>query len=118
MMAQQPLPKLAPGLVDPASMAGDQATIQARAVLEKLSAAIANGDFKALEQCFYADQAYWRDQVALTYHIRTFRTPGVVASSLLETTKLRKITAEGIRVDGSAVFLPMTPVLVRIDLTF
>ncbi|KAJ5737022.1 monooxygenase [Penicillium malachiteum] len=115
MMAQRPLPKLAPGLVDPASMAGDQATIQACAVLDQLNAAITNGDFKALEQCFYAEQAYWRDQVALTYHIRTFRTPGVIASSLLETTKLRKITAEGIQVDGSAAFLPVTPVLQFID---
>ncbi|KAJ6021124.1 monooxygenase [Penicillium herquei] len=111
MMAQRPLPKLAPGLVDPASMAGDQATIQTRAVLDQLNAAIANSDFKALEQCFYAEQAYWRDQVALTYHIRTFRTPGVIASSLLETTKLRQLTTEGIRVDGSAAFIPVTPLL-------
>lgn len=64
-----------------------------------------------LEACFYADQAFWKDQLALTYHLRTFKTPGVIAASLLETEKPRSIS-KGIAVDGVALFLPATPVLV------
>jgi len=43
-----------------------------------------------------ADQAYWRAQVALTYHIRTFNGAGVAAANLLETRKLRGIP-EGLK---------------------
>jgi hypothetical protein len=65
----------------------------------------------ALESCFYADQAFWKDQLALTYHLRTFKTPGVISASLLETKKLRSLS-KGIAVDGAALFLPATPGLV------
>ena len=112
MMDQQPLPNLIPGLIDPASMAGDEATNQAQVVLGRLNSALAEDDAKMLESCFYADQAYWKDQLALTYHLRTFSLPGVIAASLLETKALRGVT-EGIQVDGEAIFLPATPILVR-----
>lgn len=92
-------------------MAGDEATKQANAVLNRLNAALAPDDAATLESCFYADQAYWKDQLALTYHLRTFKTPGVIAASFLETKALRRIP-NGIEVDGAAVFLPATPVLV------
>lgn len=111
MMDQQPLPSLAPGLIDPASMAGNEATNQAQAVLEKFNAALVADDAKALESCFYAETAYWKDQLALTYHLRTFNTPGSIAAGLLETSKLRGISKD-IEVDGAATFLPATPVLV------
>lgn len=111
MMDESPLPTLAPGLVDPESMAGDAATKQANAVLSRLNAALANRDAAALESCFYADQAFWKDQLALTYHLRTFKNPDVITESLLETAKLRSVP-KGIAVDGAALFLPATPVLV------
>lgn len=110
MMDENPLPALPIGLIDPASMAGDEATTQARAVLDRLNAALVSGDDMALEACFYTDQAYWKDQLAFTWHLRTFSGPGTIATNLLETAKLRGLA--GIEVDGTAVFLPATPVLV------
>ncbi|GKZ49685.1 hypothetical protein AbraIFM66951_002256 [Aspergillus brasiliensis] len=114
MMNQHPVPTLPPGLIDPASMASDEATTQARAVLESLNTALVTGDVKTLEDCFYPDQAYWKDQLALTWHLRTFSTPSTIAASLLETAKLRNVSG-GVEIDGAAVFLPATPVLQFID---
>ncbi|OJJ70339.1 hypothetical protein ASPBRDRAFT_197053 [Aspergillus brasiliensis CBS 101740] len=114
MMNQHPVPTLPPGLIDPASMAGDEATTQARAVLDTLNTALGTGDVKTLEDCFYPDQAYWKDQLAFTWHLRTFSTPSTIAASLLETAKLRNVSG-GVEIDGGAVFLPATPVLQFID---
>lgn len=112
MMSQHPLPVIPPGTVDPASMGGDEPTKQALAVLEELNTALAANDTKLLESCFYADQAYWKDQLALTYHMRTFASRDVIVASLLETKKLRKLT-EAFELKGTAHFIPVTPVLVR-----
>ncbi|GAA92592.1 monooxygenase [Aspergillus luchuensis IFO 4308] len=114
MMNQNPLPTLPLDLIDPSSMVGDEGTIQARGVLDSLNNALATGDIKALEGCFYADQAYWKDQLALTWHLRTFSAPRTIAASLLETANLRNVFG-GVEVDGAAVFLPATPVLQFID---
>ncbi|KAE8332816.1 hypothetical protein BDV39DRAFT_199816 [Aspergillus sergii] len=114
MMAQRPLPTIPLGTIDPSSMAGDEPVKQARAVLDRLSAALAADDAIALESCFFASQAYWKDQLALTYHLRTFSGPSVIAAGLLDTKNLREIAGE-VAVDGGAVFLPATPTLQFID---
>ncbi|KAE8140871.1 hypothetical protein BDV38DRAFT_10853 [Aspergillus pseudotamarii] len=114
MMAQQPIPTIPAGTIDPDSMAGDEPVKQARAVLDRLTAALADGDPIALESCFFPGQAYWKDQLALTYHLRTFSGPSVIAASLLETKSLREAEG-GIAIDGGAVFLPATPTLQFID---
>ncbi|KAE8391181.1 FAD/NAD(P)-binding domain-containing protein [Aspergillus alliaceus] len=114
MMAQQPLPAIPSGMIDPASMAGDEATKQARAVLKRLSAALADDDANALQGCFFDNQAYWKDQLALTYHLRTFNTPRIIAASLLETKTLRNVKGK-ITVKGAAIFFPATPTLQFID---
>ncbi|KAJ5783346.1 uncharacterized protein N7518_009023 [Penicillium psychrosexuale] len=111
LMAQNPLPLLAPGMVDPASMADYEPTKQAQLVLENLNTALARNDAGALKDCFWKDQAYWKDQLALTYHLRTFKSPGIIAASLLETNKLGVIKGD-ITVDGGAIFIQATPVLV------
>lgn len=111
MMDAQPLPSLTPGLLDPTSMAGDEATNKANAVLERFNAALASANAEDLSNCFHASQAYWKDQLALTYHLRTFSTPGNIAAALLQTNASRCIE-NGIAVDGVAMFLPATPVLV------
>ncbi|KAJ5505916.1 hypothetical protein N7453_004873 [Penicillium expansum] len=95
-------------------MVGDEPTKQAQAVLDKLNTALARNDAEALEDCFWKDRAYWKDQLALTYHLRTFKTPGIISASLLETNKLRAIKGD-ITIDGGAMFLPATPVLQFID---
>ncbi|CAI7632016.1 unnamed protein product [Penicillium glandicola] len=114
LIAQNPLPLLTPGLIDPALTAGDEPSKQAQVVLDNLNSALARDDAEALEDCFLKDQAYWKDQLALTYHLRTFRTPGIIAASLLETNKLRAIRGD-ITIDGGAIFLPITPDLQFID---
>ncbi|KAL2018126.1 hypothetical protein VTK56DRAFT_1256 [Thermocarpiscus australiensis] len=119
MMSQNPIPTITPGTVDPASMGDEEPTKQARAVLQTLNVSLATNDAQTLESCFYPGQAYWKDLLALTYYIRTFSTPGVIAASLLETASLRQLTA-GFELEGAALFIPATPVLQFIDcsLTF
>lgn len=111
MMDEHPVPSISPGTLDPASMAGDEPTKQACSVLDRLNAALAADNAEMLDSCFFPGQAYWKDQLALTYHLRTFATPGVIAASLLETTALRKVTGE-ITVDGKAQFSQDLPTLV------
>jgi hypothetical protein len=112
MMSQNPIPTIAPGTVNPASMSNGEPTRQANSVLAKLNAAISSKDAEKLEGCFYPDQAYWKDLLAMTYHTRTFSTPGTIAASFLETANLRELVGE-FRQQGEAVFIPATPVLVR-----
>ena len=111
MMAHQPLPTIPPGTIDPGSITGDEPAKLARTVLRRLSAALADDDAIAVESCFFASQAYWKDQLALTYHLRTFTGPSAITASLLETKNLREIEGE-IAVDGGVIFLPAAPTLV------
>lgn len=111
MLDQQPLPVITPGTVDVDSMAGDEPTKQATAVLSAFNAALAADNVAALGDCFLASQAYWKDQLALTYHMRTFYTPSAIAASFLETKSLRGISGE-LKLQGPAGFLPATPTLV------
>lgn len=110
-MNNHPIPKILPGLVDPAIMAGDAAMQQVRSVLNQLNNALATDNFEKLRGCFFPSQTYWKDQLALTYHLRTFSTPGIVAASLLETKAMRNVVGE-IVADGEAQFIPVMPTLV------
>lgn len=111
MMAQNPLPVIAPGTINPDSMAGEEPTKQALTVLRAFNNALAADDAKALERCFFTKQAYWKDQLALTYHLRTFSNPAVIAANCLETKRLRNIIGE-VKLEGEAQFILATPVLV------
>ncbi|KAK0625029.1 hypothetical protein B0T17DRAFT_654842 [Bombardia bombarda] len=113
-MAEYPLPVITPGTIDPALMIGNEPTKQARIVLDAFNAAVAVNDAQALENCFFSTQAYWRDQLALTYHLRTFTTPASIAASFLETKRLRAVK-DGMELDAEAHFIPVTPVLQFID---
>lgn len=112
MQERQPLPFIAPGTVDLASMSGNEPTKQALDLLSTINTALSTDDADKLAGCFYDGQAYWKDQLALTYHLRTFSSPGVIAAGLLETKKLRGLTGE-FKLSGAAQFIPATPVLVR-----
>ncbi|RAL16575.1 FAD/NAD(P)-binding domain-containing protein [Aspergillus homomorphus CBS 101889] len=113
MMAQHPLPALEANLIGTDTMTGDEPSIQTRAVLHRLNTALSSNNVVALKSCFYASQAYWKDQLALTYHLRTFHSPGVIAAALLETAGLRGLGE--LSVDGAAVFIHATPTLQFID---
>ncbi|KAM0331628.1 hypothetical protein ACHAQA_003307 [Verticillium albo-atrum] len=102
MLVDRPLPTIAPGIVDPNSMAGDEPAKQASIVLGMFNAAMARADADALADCFLAGQAYWRDILAMTYHLRTFFGPKVISQSLLKTSEFRRIS-EGFKLDSAAV---------------
>lgn len=105
---------LASGTVDQvASLSSAESRHAAEAVLHAVNAALAADDAAALTACFFPDQAYWRDQLALTYHLRTFATPSVVAASLLDTSKRRGV-AEGIALEGAPQLTPVSPFLVSL----
>ena len=108
LMKQHALPVVAP--VSP-ELGPNEATQQALAVLQRFNIALAADDSDALKECFFADQAFWKDQLALTWHLRTFISPPKITSALLETKKQRKIT--GIfEIRGEASFAKIGPALV------
>lgn len=93
-MAQQPLPVIPPGTVHDAFMPGEESIKQALVVLEKFNAAVVKNDAKELRDCFFPSQAYWKDVLALTYHLRTFSTVEAIVPAFLETKDLRGIDGE------------------------
>lgn len=109
MIAEHPLPSIDPGLVE----ANDEKEVdcQADGVLDAFNAAAAAGDAEALQACFFPPQAFWRDQLALTYHLRTFFGPSVIAEAFLETRQLRGLSG-GLRREGPAQLLAVSPMLV------
>lgn len=95
-------------------MSGDGPNQVAINILAALEAALVGRDPKAVAGCFLPDQAFWRDLLALTSHIRTFAGQAtVVATSLVETTKLRGLSA-GLKLSGTAQFVPASPALVSL----
>ncbi|KAK4130698.1 FAD/NAD(P)-binding domain-containing protein [Trichocladium antarcticum] len=108
-----PLPVVAAGTVDRDGIPDEVAAKLASDALDRLSAALAADDAQQLEGCFVEGQAYWKDQLALTCHLRTFTTPGVIAASLLATRKLRGLDA-GLKLEG-AHFKAPTPDLPFVD---
>ncbi|KAM7222487.1 hypothetical protein V8F06_001981 [Rhypophila decipiens] len=112
-LAGNPLPSITSG-TPMSSASGDELTQQALSVVDALNAALVADDAEALERCFSPEQAYWRDQVALTWHMRTFRSPGVVAANLLATWKARGIP-EGFRLEGTPLVIPVSPTLQWVD---
>lgn len=101
-----------PGTLDQVPTDGSEILKAALDVLDKLNAALSAEDVSKLKTCFFTRQTYWKDQLALTYHLRTFATPGVIAASLLETKKLRGLD-DAIKLEGTPQFIPATPFLVR-----
>ncbi len=109
---RKPLPKVAPGTLDPASMTGDASTIQAKAVLDDFNAALASNDAEKLANCFYEEQAFWRDTAALTSHVRTITQPQIIAVALLHLVGLRGLAGDKFEIIGSPHFVVINPVMV------
>ena len=94
-------------------MAGEELTNRARRVLDRFNIALVNRDAEALRGLF-VNNAYWRDELAFTYHLRTFFAAEVIAEALLETGALRGV--EGVAVDGEAQFIAAAETLVSLIL--
>ncbi|KAK8040052.1 hypothetical protein PG993_008463 [Apiospora rasikravindrae] len=107
MMKENPLPIVAPDICAQDPIADDAtATEKARHALGCLNEAVKAKDAGKLEQCFFLQQAYWRDQIALTWHLRTFSSRKTIAAGLLETTVLRGLVGDGFTIEGQAHFIP------------
>lgn len=111
LMAQYALPSI--HSLGPEFQAIDslEATKTTCAVLKRLNAALETNDTEKLESCFFAEQAFWKDQLALTWHLRTFISRANIAKSLLETKALRKMTGK-FEIEGEAEFIHAGPNLV------
>ncbi|KAF5565830.1 K+ transport flavoprotein [Fusarium phyllophilum] len=111
---ERPIPVLPPTIVEKISFKDVDPSDQATAVVKAFHDALRDNDIQALQGCFFADQAYWKDALAFTYHLRTFYTPSVIASNLLETNKMRGPSMRWNM--ESAAFVAATPVLQFIDI--
>lgn len=81
------------------------------AVISNLAEAMALEDAEALEHCFFAEQAFWKDQLALTWHLRTSITPKHIARALLETQQERYL-ATRFELVGDVDLVQIGPMLV------
>ncbi|CVL02134.1 probable flavoprotein involved in K+ transport [Fusarium mangiferae] len=110
---ERPIPVLPPKIVGKISFEDVDPSDQATAVVKAFHDALRGSDARALQDCFFDDQAYWKDALAFTYHLRTFYTPSVIVANLLETNKMRGLSMRWNM--ESAVFVAATPVLQFID---
>ncbi|KAI5917447.1 hypothetical protein F4810DRAFT_704905 [Camillea tinctor] len=95
----KPLPSTPP-LV---GMTDDQAATICFQVLRDLDAALASGSESDLEDCFYEQQAYWTDLLALTWNLRSIRGHEIVAHALRQMSQLRQIAYIAIIQGSSSV---------------
>ncbi|EXA46268.1 hypothetical protein FOVG_06996 [Fusarium oxysporum f. sp. pisi HDV247] len=110
---ERPIPVLPLKIVEKISFEDVDPSGQATAVVKTFHDALRESDIQALQDCFFADQSYWKDALAFTYHLRTFYTPLVISANLLETNKARGPSMKWNM--ESAVFVAATPVLQFID---
>jgi hypothetical protein len=109
-LAKHPLPTI-PADINVDALSGEQRTSIAEGVLENLNHALSSSNADALARCFFPDQAYWKDVLALTWHLRTFSGARTVAAALAKLTALRKIEG-GVKLEGEPMWIRVSPVLV------
>ena len=107
----KPLPSIPLGTIDPNLMNATATAASAKMVVDAFNAAISSGKVEKLADCFYA-QAYWRDIVALTSHLRTLDDSQAIATALAELIDLRGL-AGGFEMTGEPHFAVMSPFMVR-----
>ncbi|KAH9203185.1 hypothetical protein DL95DRAFT_350116 [Leptodontidium sp. 2 PMI_412] len=83
--------------------ASDKASDLIENILVKLGCAMEKCDVSELSSLFFTDQAYWRDTLALTYHLRTFKNRDAIASALLELGPKREVCSIQILPDSPAL---------------
>lgn len=63
----------------------------ARDVVAELSAALQQKDYQAVRGLFAVQSSHWKDTLALTAHLRSFKGRDTIASALSELHDLRKV---------------------------
>lgn len=116
MIAQKPIPQLAEDILRHEPTGPSYTVDQARQVISQLATSLTSGDAEALANCFFTTQAYWKDNLALTYHLRTFEGSKIVAEGLVQTSALRGGIDSLELVESSVVLIPATPTLVSTSL--
>jgi hypothetical protein len=111
----KPLPKIPPGTVNPALIDSSAVMTYTRSVMDNFNTAISSRDVEKLSECFY-EQAYWRDIVALTSHLRTIESPRVIATALLHTINLQGLKGN-FEMIGDPHFAVMSPSMVNYSLS-
>lgn len=109
MIADKPIHQLAEDILRNEPTGIEHAAEQARQAIRTLVTALTSGDEEGLATCFFSTQAYWKDNLALTYHLRTFESRKVVARGLIQTSGLRGGIDHFELVESSVVFIPATP---------
>jgi hypothetical protein len=107
----KPLPKIPPGTVNPASIDSSAVMARARSFIDAFNIALSSDNIEKLSEFFY-EQAYWRDIVALTSHLRTIESPRVIATALLHTINLRGLKGN-FEMMGDPHFVVMSPSMVN-----
>lgn len=101
----RPLPIVSTSLVE------TQRDVNALAdnVLVAFTTALYGRDPVILEDLFFTEQAYWKDSLAMTYHLRTFNDRGPITQALLYLNSKRKV--------GKSKVVPESPTPISLNET-
>lgn len=83
----------------------------AEKVVKLFSTALGKRDTNALRTIFITGRSYWRDTLAITSHLRTFKDSAVIAPILTELSSERRISEIGI-ISGSEQVVSVSETLV------
>lgn len=86
--------------------------------LHSLSDALTSKDLQQIKSCFHPTQAYWRDLLAFTWHLRTFNDAPSIAPALLHLTEQRAWSGSFIVDSKSVKDVTVSPALRWIDALF
>lgn len=83
--------------------------------LTSLTDALTSKNVEQVKSCFHPTQAYWRDLLAFTWHLRTFNDAPSIAPALLELTQQRAWSGSFIVDPKSIKDVTVSPVLRWVD---
>ncbi|KAH8646369.1 hypothetical protein BGZ60DRAFT_465011 [Tricladium varicosporioides] len=89
----------------------------AERVVRDFAAALEKGDKNDIADLFVTDQSYWRDTIAITAHLRTFKSSHVITSVLTELNERRHINQIAI-VPGTAQIITASETLKWLECFF
>ncbi|KAH8887797.1 FAD/NAD(P)-binding domain-containing protein [Thozetella sp. PMI_491] len=101
----KPIPNIPPDAIGAGGVDSATASNHALATVKHLSEALKGAAAENFSDAFFAEQAFWRDLLALTYHFRTFSNGAGIAAPFLELAKLRGVTELAL-VKDSVAFNP------------
>lgn len=98
----RPFPALPAGSTNSNPPVDDPAGLVQEA-LTSLSSALQDGATERVQACFLAQQSYWRDVLAFTWHLRTLYDRPRIAPALAELAQARGLVGDSFRLDHQSV---------------